>query len=113
MPNKVLVGDPTPEQYREILARVCRSMGVTFSDTGFVHLLNQHYQQTRRSLRACHPRDLVRHIVALARYYGVQAELSPQLLDAAAHVYFLNNELAREGNAQFQVSPYGPASARS
>jgi hypothetical protein len=113
VPNKVLVGDPTPEQYREILARVCRSMGVTFSDTGFVHLMNQHYQQTRRSLRACHPRDLVRHIVALSRYYGVQAELSPQLLDAAAHVYFLSNDLAREGNAQFQVaSPYGPASAR-
>jgi hypothetical protein len=113
VPNKVLVSDPTPEQYREILARVCRSMGVTFSDTGFLHLLSQHYQQTRRSLRACHPRDLVRHVVALARYYGVQAELSPQLLDAAAHVYFLGNELARESGAQFQMaSPYGPASAR-
>lgn len=114
VPNKVLVGDPTPEQYREILARVCRSFGVTFSDTGFLHLLSQHYQQTRRSLRACHPRDLVRHVVALARYYGVPAELSPQLLDAAAHVYFLGNELAREGSAQFQMaSPYGTASARS
>jgi hypothetical protein len=88
--------------------RVCRSLGVTFSDAGFLHLLNQHYQQTRRSLRACHPRDLMRHVVALARYYGVSAELSPQLLDAAAHIYFLGNELAGASGAQFQVaSPYG------
>jgi predicted ATPase with chaperone activity len=113
VPNKVWISDPTPEQYREILLRVCRAMGVPFSDTGFLHLLNQHYQQTRRSLRACHPRDLVRHVVALARYYGVPAELSPQLLDAAAHVYFLGNELARENNAQFQMAPqYGMAPQR-
>ncbi len=105
--------DPTPEQYREILMRVCRAMGVPFSDSGFLHLLNQHYQQARRSLRACHPRDLVRHVVALARYYGVPAELSPQLLDAAAHVYFLGNELARENSAQFQMTPqYGAAPQR-
>jgi len=108
VPNKVWVSDPTPEHYREILMRVCRSMGVTFSDVGFMHLLNQHYQQTRRSLRACHPRDLIRHVVALARYYGVPAELSPQLLDAAAHIYFLGNELAGSSSAQFQMaSPYG------
>lgn len=113
VPNKVWVSDPTPEQYREILMRVCRSMGVTFSESGFLHLLNQHYQQTRRSLRACHPRDLLRHIVALSRYYGVPAELSPQLLDAAAHLYFLGSEVAREGNAQLQVAaPYGAAPMR-
>ncbi len=115
VPNKVWVSDPSPEHYREILMRVCRSMGVTFSDTGFLHLLNQHYQQTRRSLRACHPRDLVRHIVALARYYGVPADLSPQLLDAAAHIYFLGNELTSSAsNAQFQVgSSYGGTAPHS
>ena len=115
VPNKVWVSDPSPEHYREILMRVCRTMGVTFSDTGFLHLLNQHYQQTRRSLRACHPRDLVRHIVALARYYGVPADLSPQLLDAAAHIYFLGNELTSSAsNAQFQMgSSYGGAAPRS
>jgi predicted ATPase with chaperone activity len=113
VPNKVWVSDPTPEQYREILMRVCRSAGVTFSDTGFMHLLNQHYQHARRSLRACHPRDLVRHVLALARYYGVAPELSPQLLDAAAHMYFLGNEVARESSAQFQMAtPYGTALSR-
>jgi hypothetical protein len=104
VPNKIWVSDPTPEQFREILVRVCRSLGVAFSDTGFLHLLSQHYQQPRRSLRACHPRDLLRHVVALARYYGVPAELSPQLLDAAAHVYFLGSDLARDGSASMHMA---------
>jgi hypothetical protein len=108
VPNKVLVGDPTPEQYREILMRLCRSMNVAFSDAGFMHLFTQYYQQTRRSLRACHPRDLLRHVVALARYYGVPAELSPQLLDAAAHIYFLGGDLIRDSSAPLQIaSPQG------
>jgi hypothetical protein len=105
VPNKIYVSDPTPEQYREILVRVCRTMGVAFTDTGFLHLLRQHYQQARRSMRACHPRDLLRHVVALSRYYGVPAELSPQLLDAAAHVYFLGDEPIREQNLPLQMPP--------
>ena len=102
VPNKVWVSDPTPEQYREILARVCRQMGVPFSDTGFLHLLRQHYQQSRRSMRACHPRDLLRHILALARYYGVPAALSPQLIDAACHMYFLGEDT--DANAALHLS---------
>lgn len=102
VPNKVWVSDPTPEQYREILARVCRQMGVPFSDTGFLHLLRQHYQQSRRSMRACHPRDLLRHILALARYYGVPAALSPQLVDAACHMYFLGEDA--DANAALHLS---------
>ena len=105
VPNKIYVSDPTPEQYREILVRACRSMGVAFADTGFLYLLRQHYQQARRSMRACHPRDLLRHILALARYYGVSAELSPQLLDAAAHVYFLGDDLAKDQNAALHQPP--------
>ncbi len=103
VPNKVWVSDPTPEHYREILFRACHAMGVAFSDTGFLHLLRQHYQLARRSMRACHPRDLLRHIVALARYYGVQASLTPQLIDAACHLYFLGGENARDGNSTMQV----------
>jgi len=97
VPNKIWVNDPTPEQYREILSRVCRTMGVPFSDTGFLHLLRQHYQQTRRPMRSCHPRDLLRHIIALARYYNVQAALTPQLIDAACHMYFLSGTQTPEG----------------
>jgi predicted ATPase with chaperone activity len=104
VPNKIYVGDPTPEQYREILVRACRATGVAFSDTGFLYLLSQHYQQTRRSMRACHPRDLLRHVVALARYYGVPAELSPQMLDAAAHVYFLEDDLVRDSSATSRLA---------
>ena len=113
VPNKVWVSDPSPEQYREILVRACRTMGVTFSDTGFLHLLRQHYQLARQPMRACHPRDLLRHIVALSRYYGVPAGLAPQLIDAACHMYFLGEETVRDGAAALHVpAPQGAAAPR-
>ncbi len=108
VPNKVWVGDPTVEQYREILVRACQSEGVAFSDAGFSHLLRQHYQQAGRAMRACHPRDLLRHIVALARYYGIVAEFTPQLIDAACQLYFMDIE--RISSQQGSMVPQqGPA----
>jgi hypothetical protein len=92
VPNKIGVNDPSPEQYREMLRRACQSMGVTFSEPGFQHLLHQHDEQAGRPMRGCHPRDLLRHMLALARYYDLTPELSPPLLDAACHLYFLEQE---------------------
>jgi hypothetical protein len=92
VPNKIWVNDPSPEHYREILVRACQSEGVAFSEVGFAHLLRQHYQQAGRAMRACHPRDLLRHIVALARYYTIAPEFAPALIDAASQLYFMETE---------------------
>jgi predicted ATPase with chaperone activity len=107
VPNKIWVNDPTLEHYREILTRVCQAEGVAFSDAGFAHLMRQHYQQTGRSMRACHPRDLLRHIVALARYYTIAPEFSPQMIDAACQLYFMENErfAGHQGGAAAQRAP--------
>ncbi len=107
VPNKIWVNDPTLEHYREILARVCQVEGVAFSDAGFAHLMRQHYQQAGRAMRACHPRDLLRHIVALARYYAIAPEFSPQLIDAACQLYFMESErlVGQQGGGAAQHAP--------
>ena len=107
VPNKIWVSSPSPEQYREILVRACQLEGVAFAEAGLAHLMRQHYQLTGREMRACHPRDLLRHILALARYYNVVPELSPQLLDAACRLYFMEEELfsGAPGEANLQHAP--------
>jgi hypothetical protein len=107
VPNKIWVGDPTVEHYREILVRICQGEGIAFSDVGFAHLMRQQYQQAGRALRACHPRDLMRHIIALARYYGIAPEFSPQLIDAACQLYFMEAERfsGYQEGAVFQQAP--------
>ena len=87
--NKILVGDPTPEAFCEILERQCTELGVRFEPEGLIHLLREHYKKTNRPFRACHPRDLLRTIVGMARFDGVQPVLSPDQIDQACETYFV------------------------
>jgi len=85
---KALVPDPTAEQFRLILQRICQSRGIQYRDDVVDYLLQKHYAPVGRALRGCHPRDLVDQIVATARYLGIHPELSRDLVDRVARAYF-------------------------
>ena len=42
-------------------------------------------------LRGCHPRDLIDQALALAEYLGEPRQLTPDLLEAACDVYFVED----------------------
>jgi hypothetical protein len=44
-------------------------------------------------MRACHPRDLVEHMVNLCHYRDQPAAITPKLLDEACRTYFLDKPL--------------------
>lgn len=88
--NKIKIGNPTPEAFREIFRRQCREFNVPFDQESLIYLLREYYIKPKRELRACHPRDLIRVLVGFARYHNTQPQLSPQLLDRACQVYFAN-----------------------
>ena len=85
---KALVGDPDPEQFRTIFRYVCANSGLAYQDRAVDYLLATHYQPLGRPLRGCQPRDLVGQIISTARYLGIPAELSHELIDRVAHSYF-------------------------
>lgn len=89
LPCKLLVPDPTEEQFRELMRRVCQSATIELTTTGFDYVIDRCYIRGNRSARACHPAELVRLIGATARYYGVAPALTPQLIDMAAELYFV------------------------
>ena len=79
-----------PEMFREIFRRQCREFGVAFDQEVLIYLLREYYIKPKRELRACHPRDLLRVLVGIARYHNVAPQLTTQLIDIACQVYFVD-----------------------
>ncbi len=87
--HKIEIGDPSYEDYREIFKKVAVAKGVTYSDQGLAHLLQEWYIKKDRRLRASHPRDLCDQIIDFARYFGKEPIMSTELIDRAAESYFV------------------------
>jgi predicted ATPase with chaperone activity len=86
---KVEVGNPTPQEYREILRRICMGKGVPYSDDGLRYLLEHEYPRRNIEMRACHPRDLMDQLIDIARFTRTQPVMSRELLAAACKSYFV------------------------
>lgn len=89
LPCKVEVPDPTPDAFREIFRRTCSDMGIEFNEAAFTYLQDRYYVKSGRLHRASQPRDLLRLVASSARYFNVPAQMTPQLMDVAAGLYFV------------------------
>ncbi len=87
--NKLAMPGPTVEQFRNILIAQCQAQGVAYDEAGFLHLYREYYEKVARPMRGCHPRDLLRQLVGLAKYQNLRPALVPQLVDQAAITYFV------------------------
>src|SRR5919199_4121144 len=88
MQYKIEVPPPTPDQFKEIFERVALAKGITYSEEAFRYLFTQYYEKTGRQPHACHPRDLLNHLLSAAHYRKVEPRLSKELLDFACRTYF-------------------------
>lgn len=87
---KIEVGDPTPQQYRELFELMCKIKDVPFDERGFTYLIKEWYVKYNRSLRFVHPRDLLNQMHDIAEYMGVPNTMaSKELIDRAAESYFV------------------------
>jgi hypothetical protein len=85
---KLRLTDPTPEQFGEVYRRECETRGLGYSEQGMRYILERWWVGDR-PLRMCQPRDLVEQLVAIARYTGVEPDMSScELLDQACSSYF-------------------------
>ena len=81
------------QEYERIFERACADEGIVHDESAFGRLVNTYHRSHGRPLLACYPRDLLHLVASRARYLGVAAELSPDLLDWAWHGYFGNEAL--------------------
>ncbi|MFQ5678325.1 MAG: ATP-binding protein [Gemmatimonadota bacterium] len=91
---KILVDNPTPEQYREIFRRCCASRELEYSPDAVAFIEREYYAEGEFAPRSCHPRDIVNHLCDLARYRGVPPRVSEELIALACKDYFLESPTA-------------------
>ena len=95
---KIHVGAPTRSEFTEIFRRCCAERSIEFRESGVQHLY-QHVYGAGIEPRACHPRDILDHLVDSARFLDVQPELSDDLLDRSCRSYFIATARASGGGA--------------
>lgn len=91
--HKIAIEPLLPNEYAQVFERACQTEGVAHDQHALQRLLRNYHAVWGRPLLACYPRDLMHLIASRARYMGVPAELSPDLLDWAWHAYFGNEAL--------------------
>lgn len=87
---KIKIDHPTEEQYLDIFRRVCEARKIECSEQSVRYLLDHHYRSKGVTLNACHPRDLIDHIIDNAHYFRHMPVLTPEALDDAWHNYFVD-----------------------
>jgi len=86
---KIKIDHPTAAGYRTIFRKVCTANGIDFKEAIFEYLLQEYYQRLSLPFNACHPRDLIDHIIDSSHYHNRAPELSKTAIDAAWSAYFV------------------------
>jgi len=90
IPYKISVGDPSLEDFTRIFEMNCHRKNLRYHPVMVAYLYRRHFLPNCRALRACHPRDLLDHVIALCRYRGAEPVITRELLDAACVSYFVD-----------------------
>jgi hypothetical protein len=90
IPYKIPITDPTTDEFSRIFDLNCRRRNLKFHQVMVAYLQRRHYAPAGRSLRSCHPRDLLDQVTALCRYRGIEPSITRELLDAACKAYFVD-----------------------
>jgi energy-coupling factor transporter ATP-binding protein EcfA2 len=86
---KVKIDHPSEEEYEAIFKRVCNSNGIDFKDDVFQFLMRNYYKRLSIPLCACHPRDLIDHIIDYAHYYHQNPQLTKEAIIFSWENYFV------------------------
>jgi predicted ATPase with chaperone activity len=88
IPYKIEVRDPSEENFKSLFLKLAAEMGIECAPAAVDYLLAHHYRPTKRSMRFCHPRDLLRQIENRCTVHDLPKIVSPEALDQAMENYF-------------------------
>jgi SpoVK/Ycf46/Vps4 family AAA+-type ATPase len=87
---KIKIDHPTRDEYERIFMKMCEANGIPFNKDLFDHLIDDYYNRLDVKLNACHPRDIIDHVIDNSIYYGRAAELTEETISAAWENYFVD-----------------------
>jgi Mg-chelatase subunit ChlI len=86
---KLYLPGPDRTAYTEIFRRVCEQRDVPFTTDAVDFVYTEYYEGAGIAPRGCHPRDIVEHVLDVARYEDTPPALSREYLRRACEAYFL------------------------
>jgi predicted ATPase with chaperone activity len=88
VPYKIEITDPSVPEFFELFRQEAARLGITWRGEVIEYLLKKHYLPIGRSLRFCHPRDLLRQVATHCSFRGLPPVVTATALDAAVQNYF-------------------------
>jgi hypothetical protein len=88
VPYKIEVADPTIHEFRELFQRMAEKMGFPYRAEVIEEVIRTHFQDPRRPLRFCQPRDLLLQVRNYCLYHDQPLELKTEYFDRAVENYF-------------------------
>jgi predicted ATPase with chaperone activity len=86
---KIRVEHPNKKEFEKIFQNICSASEIPFDADIFAYLLNHYYDRLGVQFNACHPRDIMDHIIDDSRYYNRPPELTREAVDSAWENYFV------------------------
>ena len=87
--HKVLVPDPTRNEYLEIFRRAAATIRIAFDPEPVDVILHEYYDRDGQPLRGSHPGDLLQNVVDFARVDGSEPMMTVAALRRACDAYFV------------------------
>jgi predicted ATPase with chaperone activity len=87
---KIRVESPTVEQYEKIFERYCQEHGIQYDPAGVRQIYRNFYHAHAIAPRGCHPRDLIDHLLDIAKYLEMPPSLTQDLVERAGRSFFLD-----------------------
>lgn len=106
---KLKIEGPDRENFERIFRDVCSAQEIEFDGAAVERIYERFYDRFGIHPRGCHPRDLIQHVQAVARYEGVPVALSQNFIDRACRSYFVvMNQAALERGYTMRGSDAAP-----
>lgn len=87
---KIRVESPTLEQYEKIFRTYCEGKGIGYDARAVRQVYQNFYHAHSIAPRGCHPRDLIDHLIDIAKYLETPPTLTQDLVERAGRSYFLD-----------------------
>jgi hypothetical protein len=85
------VEGPNPEQFADIFQRNCVERSIGYDPAIVRYIYESWYAKHKLTPRGCHPRDILDHVVDIARFHQVAPSASVEMVDRACRSYFLDD----------------------
>jgi predicted ATPase with chaperone activity len=96
IPNKIMIGYATPQQFAQIFRKTADTLLLDYDDSTIARLIALITGVFKRPLRPCYARDILQQISWTAAFRKEQLRVGEKIIEAACRNYFLSDNTSSD-----------------